>query len=68
MSQETNRIEYKQHLSDDLGKEAIAFLNYHEGGIMYVKQTSMEVSEQVTEQVIPQVRTKLRNKYLIHIK
>lgn len=37
MSQETNRIEYKQHLSDDLGKEAIAFLNYHEGGIMYVK-------------------------------
>lgn len=36
MNQETNRIEYKQQLADDLEKEAIAFLNYHEGGIMYI--------------------------------
>ena len=33
---ETNRIEYKQQLTDDLEKEAIAFLNYQEGGIMYI--------------------------------
>lgn len=34
---ETNRIEYKQELTDDLDleKEVIAFLNYHEGGIIY---------------------------------
>jgi hypothetical protein len=36
MNPETNRIEYKQQLTDDLEKEAIAFLNYHEGGIMYI--------------------------------
>lgn len=34
---ETNRIEYKQELTEDLDleKEVIAFLNYHEGGIIY---------------------------------
>lgn len=31
-----NRIEYKQQLTEDLEKEAIAFLDYHEGGIMYI--------------------------------
>ena len=36
MNTETNRIEYKQQLTDDLEKEAIAFLNYHEGGIIYI--------------------------------
>jgi len=35
---ETNRIEYKRELSKDLDieKEVIAFLNYHEGGIIYI--------------------------------
>jgi ATP-dependent DNA helicase RecG len=34
---ETNRIEYKRELTIDLDieKEVIAFLNYHEGGIIY---------------------------------
>jgi hypothetical protein len=36
MNIETNRIEYKQQLTDDLEKEASAFLNYHEGGVMYI--------------------------------
>jgi len=36
MKTETNRIEYKQHLTDDLEEEAVAFLNYHEGGIIYI--------------------------------
>ena len=36
MNIETNRIEYKRVLTDDLEKEAIAFLNYHEGGIIYI--------------------------------
>lgn len=35
---ETNRIEYKQELNNnvDIEKEVIAFLNYHEGGIIYI--------------------------------
>ncbi len=36
MNTETNRIEYKRELIDDLEKEAIAFLNYPEGGIIYI--------------------------------
>ena len=33
---ESNRIEYKQELIDGLEKEVIAFLNYREGGIIYL--------------------------------
>ena len=36
MAVETNRIEYKQCLTEDLEKEAVAFLNYREGGVLYV--------------------------------
>ena len=36
MATETNRIEYKQQLTNDLEKEAVAFLNYNEGGVMYI--------------------------------
>ena len=33
---ETNRVEYKRQLTDSLEKEVIAFLNYPEGGILYL--------------------------------
>jgi ATP-dependent DNA helicase RecG len=35
---ETNRIEYKQELNPnvDIEKEVIAFLNYHEGGYIFI--------------------------------
>ena len=33
---ETNRIEYKEILNNDFEQEVIAFLNYKEGGIIYV--------------------------------
>jgi predicted HTH transcriptional regulator len=35
---ETNRIEHKRELTKDLDieKEVIAFLNYHEGGVIYI--------------------------------
>lgn len=36
MTSETNRIEFKQELTDNLEQEAVAFLNYHEGGIVYI--------------------------------
>ena len=34
--QETNRIEYKQSLTDGLEKEVIAFLNSNHGGAIYL--------------------------------
>ncbi len=36
--QESNRIEYKEKLTKklDLEKEVVAFLNYHEGGCIYI--------------------------------
>lgn len=33
---ESNRIEYKQQLTDSLEKEIVAFLNYPDGGIIYI--------------------------------
>ncbi len=33
---ETNRIELKRELTKKFEKEAIAFLNYHEGGVIYI--------------------------------
>jgi len=33
---ESNHIEYKLKLSDSLEKEVVAFLNYREGGVLYV--------------------------------
>jgi len=36
MRTETNRIELKQQLTEDLEQKAIAFLNYNEGGILYI--------------------------------
>jgi len=35
---ETNRIEYKRELNIDVDieREVIAFLNYHEGGVIYI--------------------------------
>jgi hypothetical protein len=36
LSEETNRIEYKQELTDDLEREVVTFLNYSEGGEIYI--------------------------------
>ena len=33
---ESNRIEYKRELIEGLEKEAVAFLNYHDGGLIYL--------------------------------
>ena len=33
---ESNRIEYKSTLTDKLEREVVAFLNYHEGGVIYI--------------------------------
>ena len=33
---ETNRLEYKRELTEDLEKEVVAFLNYHDGGVIQI--------------------------------
>jgi ATP-dependent DNA helicase RecG len=33
---ENNRIEYKRELTDSLEKEVVAFLNYKDGGVIYI--------------------------------
>lgn len=33
---ESHRVEHKQSLTDTFEKEIVAFLNYHEGGIIYI--------------------------------
>ena len=33
---ETNRIEYKQELNGKLEREVVSFLNYPEGGTIYI--------------------------------
>ena len=36
MNKESNRIEYKRELTDDLERGIVAFLNYYEGGEIYI--------------------------------
>ena len=36
MNTESNRIEYKLKLTDNLEREVVAFLNYHEGGQIFI--------------------------------
>ncbi len=36
MLQESNRVELKENLNDKLEKEIVAFLNNHEGGVLYI--------------------------------
>lgn len=36
MLQESQRVEFKEELNDKLEKEIVAFLNNHEGGILYI--------------------------------
>ena len=33
---ESNRLEYKRELTDGLEKEVVAFLNYHDGGVIQI--------------------------------
>jgi len=33
---ESNRIEYKRKLTDNIEREAVAFLNYRDGGVIYI--------------------------------
>ena len=36
MDVESNRVEYKSRLNEKLERSVVAFLNYHEGGVIYI--------------------------------
>ncbi|HPO49821.1 MAG TPA: putative DNA binding domain-containing protein, partial [Spirochaetota bacterium] len=63
---ETNRIEYKRELTDSLEKEAVAFLNYRDGGIIYIgvgdTGKAIGVSDTDSQQLI--IKDRLKNNIL----
>lgn len=63
MTPETNRIEYKQQLTDDLEKEAIAFLNYQEGGVIYIgiDKTGKAIGVSDTDGDMLKIKDRLKN-------
>ncbi len=63
MSPETNRIEYKRQLTDGLEKEAVAFLNYHEGGVLYigVDKTGQPVGVEDIDGDMLKIKDRLKN-------
>ncbi len=60
---ETNRIEYKEQLNEDFEQEVIAFLNYREGGIVYVgvRKNGQVVGLQDVDLTQLQVKDRIKN-------
>ena len=62
---ETNRIELKQQITDSLEKEVIAFLNYKEGGAIYIGINKQGVTVGVPDSDGDQLKIKDRLKHNI---
>ena len=60
---ETNRIEYKQKLTDHLEKEVVAFLNYLGGGIIYIgiDDNGNAIGINEPDQMQLQIKDRLKN-------
>ncbi len=60
---ETNRLEYKSKLTDSLEKEVVAFLNYKEGGIVYIgiQGDSSVVGVENCDEVQLKIKDKLKH-------
>ena len=60
---ETNRIENKEQLNDDFEQEVIAFLNYKEGGIIYigVRKDGQVVGLQDVDLTQLQIKDRIKN-------
>lgn len=60
---ETNRIENKEQLNEDFEQEVIAFLNYKEGGIIYVgiRKNGQVVGVQDVDLIQLQVKDRIKN-------
>ena len=66
MRKETNRIEFKQQLTEDLEKESAAFLNYPKGGIMYIginKEGDVVDIANIDEDIL-KIKDRLKNNIL----
>ena len=61
---ETNRIENKEQLNEDFEQEVIAFLNYKEGGIIYVGIRKNGQVVGVQDVVLTQLQVKDRIKII----
>ena len=63
MAVESNRIEYKRQLTDTLEKEVIAFLNYRDGGVIYlgVDDTGNACGLEEVDAVQLKVKDRIRN-------
>ena len=59
---ETNRIEFKQQLSDSLERETISFLNAREGGAIYIGINNQGISVGVLDSDGDQLKIKDRLK------
>ncbi len=61
---ESNRIEYKRELTDSLEKEVVAFLNYRDGGVIYIGidgKTGDVYGIQDVDSVQLQIKDRLKN-------
>ena len=60
---ETNRIENKEMLNDDFEQEVIAFLNYKEGGIIYVgiRKNGQVIGVNDIDQTQLQIKDRIKN-------
>lgn len=60
---ETNRIENKEQLNEDFEQEVIAFLNYKEGGIIYVgiNKNGQAVGVENTDLTQLQIKDRIKN-------
>lgn len=60
---ETNRIENKEQLNEDFEQEVIAFLNYKEGGIIYVgvRKDGQVVGVDNLDQTQLQIKDRIKN-------
>lgn len=60
---ETNRIENKEQLNEDFEQEVIAFLNYKEGGIIYVgiNKNGQVVGVENTDLIQLQIKDRIKN-------
>jgi len=63
---ETNRIEYKQKLTDQLEKEVVAFLNYTGGGIIYlgIDNNGNTVGLSDVDELQLQIKDRIKNNIL----
>ena len=63
ITSESNRIEYKCQLTDNLEKEVVAFLNYRDGGIIYIgiDDTGKIIGIEDTDSTQLKIKDRLKN-------